>query len=138
ALQGVYALIVVVGGVFGSRWGSSGVAWAVLAAVVLHYLLLSRLALRLTTLSVPGFLAAHLPGIWLAGFVTVAVLPLVTYLRGLETPSLVVVVLATAAAGVVSIAFCLFAPALLGPDGRWWVAIAREWLARRGKSPPPL
>lgn len=65
----VYALLVVGGGVIGSQWGISGVAWAVGIALVTMYLVVSAMALRILRLRWRPFLGAQLPGFLVAGAV---------------------------------------------------------------------
>lgn len=67
--QGVYAALVVAGAVAGSRWGVSGVAAGVVAAIGFMYLAMARLSLRITGLRWRDFFAAQLPGAALGALV---------------------------------------------------------------------
>ena len=66
AIQGVYALCIVVGSLVGARWGTSGVAWGVLTAVFLNYLMMSQRALKLVGLSWSTYLNAHRSALWIS------------------------------------------------------------------------
>jgi PST family polysaccharide transporter len=132
ALQGVYATVVVVGCLIGSRWGTSGVAVAVLAAVALHYVLMSLLAMRLTGMPLITFLAAHRPGLTMAVAMCATTWPLVSWLRDAQSPTLLTFAGGSAVAGVTALVLAFLAPALvLGKDGRWWLGTLRDWTAAR-------
>lgn len=70
--QAVYAALVVVGAMVGSRWGVTGVAWGVVIAIALMYMMMARLSLRIAGLRWRDFFAAQLPGVALGGLVGAA------------------------------------------------------------------
>jgi PST family polysaccharide transporter len=70
--QAVYAALVVVGAILGSRWGVTGVAWGVVIAIALMYVMMARLSLRIAGLRWRDFFAAQLPGVALGGLVGAA------------------------------------------------------------------
>ncbi len=72
--QVVYALLVVVGGGVGSRWGVTGVAVGVSVAIVYMYVAMSALALEIVGATRREFLAAQAPGLAVAACVGAAAL----------------------------------------------------------------
>jgi PST family polysaccharide transporter len=81
--QMIYTIMVVGGSWIGaSTMGLVGVAWAVVAAVALHYFVISHLAVRMLRISWGGIARAHVPGAWLAlwiaaGLVSIRAVPFV-------------------------------------------------------------
>ena len=67
--QAVYAALVVAGAVIGSRFGVTGVAAGVVAAIAFMYGAMARLSLRITGLRWRDFFAAQLPGAALGALV---------------------------------------------------------------------
>lgn len=72
--QCVYAVIVLIGALFGYEWGISGVACGVLIAIISNYLLMTQLCRSLTKLSVRYFIKAHMAGL----FVGMVLIPMVS------------------------------------------------------------
>jgi PST family polysaccharide transporter len=72
--QFVYAALVIVGGIAGTRWGVTGVAVGVSLAIVYMYVAMSSLALRIAEGTWGEFLAVQAPGVALAGMVGAAAL----------------------------------------------------------------
>lgn len=96
ALQGVYTSVIIGGSLVGGALaGLHGVAGAVVCAVVLNYLLLTRLAASFLSLSVREIAQPHLPGTWVSLWIGLALASGVPALRGLELPPALVVVIAT-------------------------------------------
>lgn len=62
--QLIYALFVIIGSFIGARFGLIGVAYAVLAAVMVNYIAMSILSINLLRASWLQFAKAHVPGIW--------------------------------------------------------------------------
>lgn len=61
--KAIYTVLVIGGALVGQRWGIHGVAWGVLVALVVNYLLLTQLSLSLTRTSWSRVAAAHLPAL---------------------------------------------------------------------------
>jgi PST family polysaccharide transporter len=96
ALQGVYTSVIIGGSLVGGALaGLHGVAGAVVCAVVLNYLLLTRLAASFLSLSAREIAQPHLPGIWVSLWIGLALASGVPALRELELPPALVVVIAT-------------------------------------------
>jgi O-antigen/teichoic acid export membrane protein len=111
--QAAYALAVFVGALTGQRWGLTGVALGVLAAITLNFALMTQLSARLTGMRWAELGAAHLPGLALAATMGIPTWALAHWLRGLQTEPhalLAVVGLFVVVAGVL---LCWSLPLLL-------------------------
>jgi len=95
-----YAVVVVAGAVAASTWGIEGVAVAVVGAITLVNLLIGDLCLRLVQATWRQLVAAHVPGLLLAGLIAGAILPLTAALRRAGSADLLIV----AAAGLAFLA----------------------------------
>lgn len=134
--QGVYALLVVGGAIIGQNWGIHGVAWAVLIAVTINFLLMAHLSLRLLTLPWRAFASAHGPGFILAVCTTAVVWPLSALARSNDLPALVVLVLGctvAVAAVLVTLRAAPYVPAAgsLAANAQYFVTILPTGGARR-------
>jgi PST family polysaccharide transporter len=130
--QVVLAVAVAVGALIGQIWGLAGVACGVLVALVLNYLSMSRLASRLTGLSLRSMLLVHMPATLLALAVICAALVTRAAALGVGLPSPLVLLAAAAAAGLAAIASLRLGPRLfLGQQGLWWVERVLSALPRR-------
>lgn len=70
--QALYTSLVVIGSLIGAQqWGLTGVAWAVVLAVAVHYGVITELAVKMTGVRWSEVARAHLPGVaislWIAG-----------------------------------------------------------------------
>jgi len=84
--QGIYAGIVIIGSILGSKWGISGVAIAIVSAVFVNYLLMSQLSLKVLQISWHEFIRAHLPSIRISVFIIIVLLPFLYFFRFLGIP----------------------------------------------------
>lgn len=71
ARQTGYAVLVVGGGVVGSRWGLAGVSLAVAGAITFMYLAVAQLSLQITHRTWGEFARAQIPGVVIAAAVSV-------------------------------------------------------------------
>jgi O-antigen/teichoic acid export membrane protein len=128
----VLAVAVVIGALMGQIWGLVGVAFGVLAALMLNYVLMSRLASRLTGLGLGTMLRAHVPGALLTLAVAGAALVTRGAMVGFDLPSPVVLLACAAAAALAAIASLRLWPnRLLGTEGLWWLERVLHALPRR-------
>ncbi len=80
--QGIYTILVVTGAFIGAQAGGlSGVAWAVLFAVAMNYLLMLILSIHLIDVSWAEVLRAHFPGMWTGAAISTALLVWTHFLR---------------------------------------------------------
>jgi O-antigen/teichoic acid export membrane protein len=73
--QVLFAGLVFLGALAGQRWGVTGVAVGVLAALFTNYLMMAQLSLNVTRITWARFIQAQLPALWLSllvGAVTLA------------------------------------------------------------------
>ncbi len=129
--QGVYALAVVGGSALGARWGLSGVAWGVLFAITVNFLLMTQLGLRLAKMSWRTFWMVHLPSLLLTLIGTAVMMATVQVLRELELSPLIILSAAGAAfAATAALLMKAFPERLLGQDGRWVLRALASHLPR--------
>ncbi|HET7502213.1 MAG TPA: lipopolysaccharide biosynthesis protein [Kofleriaceae bacterium] len=100
----VYMIVVVGGALITIRWGIGGVAVSTALAITSVSTHCCLLAIRVSGLSIRGFLRAHVPGLVLASGVTAATWPLAEVLRAHGAPFTLVLVAAIGAAGAVTLA----------------------------------
>ena len=116
--QGLYAVLVLGGTLFGLRWGLHGVALGVLAALVVHYAVSNHLSMKLTQTRLNELVQAIFPAARLA-IVTYAVTAGVALLaKRLEIEALPTVAMAAGATVAVWTAMMWPSPRYtLGEDG---------------------
>ncbi len=111
ALQGVYTIMIAGGSLLGSEVaGLNGVAVAVVCAVGLNYLLLTRLAASFLSLSFRQIVQPHLPGVWVALWVGVFLMGTLPKLRSFNLPPVFVVLLATVSSVLIGVLALASAP----------------------------
>lgn len=115
-----YPLLVLSLSWLGTRWGLTGVAAGVVAALGVHYLLITALGMRVAGLSLRDYLGAHRPALLLAGAVLAEVSIATSGARSLDLPSWATLLLAGTATAVTVAALVRWMPArVLGADGLW-------------------
>ena len=130
--QGIYAACVIVGAIIGQRWGITGVATGVLSALLINAVLMVQLSLKLTGMSWRVFAQANLQASLLTGVVLVESWVLANFLRGLDVPSLLIVLVAGCVIAVSALSLIWFFPkATLGADGIWIVQLVGKYLPKR-------
>lgn len=130
--QIVYAVAVFGGSLIGQRHGINGVAIAVAAALVLHYLSLSHQGMRASGLSWSAFFRAHLPALALAAVAASSAIGLRYLLRGTVASPAVVFLAGGGGAGALCTALVLWRRgAWLGDDARWWKDLLAGYLRKR-------
>jgi O-antigen/teichoic acid export membrane protein len=128
--QWLYAGAIALGAFIGRLWGLEGVAAGVVAALALNYFMMAHLSLRLTGMNWSAFAAAHLPALALAGVIGCGEWLLVSYLRDLVQPLILLVDVALSAA-CLALLLCWALPSVfLGKDaqavvGSLWAASGR-------------
>ena len=131
--QALYAACVAAGAVAGSRWGITGVAAGVLAALAVNYAAMAQLSLSVLGLGWTSFARAQWPGLCLGALVGGVAWTAATALRALSVPAVLLVpVVAAAAAASALLLVRARADFFLGPDAPWARALAADWLERLG------
>jgi PST family polysaccharide transporter len=134
--QGAQAAAVLVGALIGQYWGLAGVAGGVLAAQVLTYALVTQLCLRLTSLSLRAWAAAHGRGLVLGAVTGMGLWLLAATLRSLgAAPALT---LGTGVLVCAAVAIAVIRLRLIGPDGLWLLHSLAGRLPRRFAGLPRL
>lgn len=132
--QAIFVTAVALGAAIGQFWGVTGVALGVVAAVATNFVLMAQLSLRVTGLSWSEFVAAHLPGLALAGVVGIGVWVAADLLRQAQVTPLTILLDIALLSCVAGLLLCWSLPALfLGQDGRSamrLVAGMAPWLQR--------
>lgn len=100
--QAMFAVLVVIAGLIGSRWGITGVAAGVAFAVMVQYLAMAQLGIRLTGIRWSDFFLAQLPGVALGLGVAGAcrLVRLLLESQGVGSGAILLAVIATAAIAV--------------------------------------
>jgi PST family polysaccharide transporter len=120
------------GAIVGQRWGIVGVAWFVLGALAVNYLLMAQLSLSEAAMSWAGFWRAHLPAARLAVLSGPLVWGLATLLRHEGVPSLITLAAgATLMLGGSLLLAYAFPRVFLGDEGLWMLDTMRGFAAKR-------
>ncbi|HSS01793.1 MAG TPA: lipopolysaccharide biosynthesis protein [Kofleriaceae bacterium] len=133
AAYAVYMVMVVVGALIGIRWGIPGVAVSTAFAITSVSIRCCLLAMRVSELPLRRFLFAHVPGLVIAGCVTLAGWPLAQALRASGAAFSLVLAVVMAVCVVLSVA--LVAIGLRRRSGDFgWLADELRQLARRRRA----
>jgi len=131
--QWVYAILVTGGAYFGSTWGLSGAAFAMLIATGLNYLLMAHLSLSVASMSWREFFIAQTPAMILTAIVGAVTWGVERYLRASGFPGIEILFLTILADLVAALALVRFLPWLvLGEDGLWMLRTIAGFLPDRG------
>lgn len=118
--QCVYALCVVGGAYFGSKWGLAGVSIGVLCAITVNFMLMVQLSLRLTHLSWRSFLAAQLSALPLTTVVAVQAWFVVNILRAQPVSAFYTLLTLALVIGLTTLLLGLVARRVfIGQEGLW-------------------
>lgn len=118
--QAVFAMLLVAFAALGSMFGIVGVAWGVVAALLVNYALMAWLSNETTGLPWREFAALHARGVGLAGIVAAPAYVTAAWLRSIGASPLATLLLALLAAGSVLCACVRWSPRrVLGADGEW-------------------
>lgn len=113
----IYAAAVVIGAFIGLRWGLVGVAWGVLAAVVINYILAIQMSVRLLECTWGQVLQALVPSIYPAALLTVVSLGARALMVSAGAPAWLTLGIVTLASGMSLAALYALWPQLLGVYG---------------------
>lgn len=147
--QAAHAVLVVLGAWFGSRWGLSGVAVAMVGAHVAAYLIMAQAALSLLGVRWRQLLQRWLPALWAGAWSALALWLTVGWLRALALPGVAALSAEAVVWGAALSAALVFAPSFarlrslpwalanvpfdaLGPPGRCLRSGLRRLPSSRG------
>lgn len=129
--QGLYAALVIGGAWIGQHWGITGVAWAVIGAVTINFLMMAQLSLSVAELTWTGLWQTHVPALLLTALAAPLVWLAATLCRHWGLPPVAVV---GGGAGVFICGVLLLvrlAPRVfLGRDGVWMLDALRSFVPK--------
>lgn len=132
--QGIYALMVIGGAYYGQCWGLAGVAFGVLGAITINFLLMAELSLILAKMKWSSFITAHGSAIFLTLILGPETWWLAKSLRELNYSPVELLVISTT---VVLMTFFLLARLMprfaLGKDGIWMLQMMLAYLPSNRK-----
>jgi PST family polysaccharide transporter len=130
--QGVYAAMVIAGGLIGQWWGVAGVAVGVLLALFVFFILMAQLSVRLTAIRWRDYFGAHLPAISLTVMIGAEVWATATVLRSVQLSSFVILAGCLGILALTLIALFSMSPRfVLGEDGVWLLCRLAERVPSR-------
>ncbi|MEO1525490.1 MAG: lipopolysaccharide biosynthesis protein [Planctomycetota bacterium] len=119
--RGVYAGCVIVGAVVGSGFGIPGVAFGIIVALVIYYLLAMHLVTELSNLRVYDLWCAHLPGIICGSLALSVSLISICICRFHSIPDALTLAVTLVTTGACLLFASVSVPGFaLGRDGLWW------------------
>lgn len=122
--QGVYAIIVIVGAIVGSRWGIAGVATSTAIAVAVNFFMLTGLGLRYTKLTWWDVIGAHRDAALVGALTLAGAWPTAWWLRSLHAPIAVTLLTTTLVGSIGPLALAYRGIRRPGSDWHWvWEAL---------------
>lgn len=132
--QAIYALLVIGGAYYGQRWGLAGVAFGVLGAITLNFLLMAELSLNLAKMKWSRFLAAHRAAVFLTLIIGPQTWWLAKTLRELDYSPVMLLVYTLSLVFLTLILIIRLMPRLaLGQDGMWMLQSLLNYLPGKKK-----
>jgi O-antigen/teichoic acid export membrane protein len=138
--QVVYGLVVVGGALTSMRWGIGGVATTTTVAVALHFVNLTRVALRHLTVRWAQVLASHADGFIMALLAIVGSLPITMVLRAHGSGTTTTLVAGVVGGAVLPCAFAALRIRRAAEDWMWVVERVRQMVSKNqnvGEVPRP-
>lgn len=133
--QVIYAALVIGGALAGQRWGISGVAVGVVAALLVNFFMMAQLSLELARLTWRSFWEAHLPAVRLAAVTTPLAWVAAEAARAAGVPAVVGAGATLALVLGAALALGALAPgAFAGEDVLWLVGTMRARMSRRPRA----
>jgi PST family polysaccharide transporter len=132
--QWIYAVCVICGAWFGTRWGLAGVSWGVVAALTVNFLLMAQLGLNVTGLSWNDLILAHAPAVCLSAIIGFQTWMLAVNFRSMGLAAASILFVCSALAFLTAGLLALLLPRLvLGTDGIWIInTLIRQLPAKFG------
>jgi hypothetical protein len=130
--QAVYAVLVVIGAWIGHPFGVTGVALAVVIALVIFFILLTQLSISITQMYWMDLLKAFVPAMALTVIASAVVWLTATTMRELSLSASTTLLTSIAAAFFIVAVFVRFAPTLsIGENGVWWLQTLSKYILLR-------
>jgi O-antigen/teichoic acid export membrane protein len=135
--QALYAALVMGAAWVGAHWGIAGVAWGVLLALTLNFLLMAQLSMRETGMTWLILWQAHVPALLITSVLSPIVWTVVTMCRGWAIGPLPVLAAGVGVMLAGALLLVILAPrAFLGSDGEWMVETMRGFVHKLMRSQP--
>ena len=131
--QSIYAVLVIAGALVAVRYGIVGVAITTTAAVVIQFVMLTRVALRQVSIGWGAVIGAHLDGAVLAVLAVAGALPVAWALRGADAGVALVAIAATVAGLVLPVAYAVMQVRRGADDWTWLVERIRQAAGKKRK-----
>jgi O-antigen/teichoic acid export membrane protein len=127
--QTIYAILVLAGASGGQHWGLPGVAFGVLCAIAINFLLMAQLSLSITGLTWREFWAAHRPALTLAVTLGAEVHFLATTIsHSTSYPIIVLITVIVCSSLLLWFLFRFLPDIFLGEEGIWMVRTLATYL----------
>ncbi|ELR96306.1 lipopolysaccharide biosynthesis protein [Gloeocapsa sp. PCC 73106] len=118
----IYAILIAIGAIWGLSYGIPGVTVGVTIALVIQYLLLTRLAMSLTEIDAKSVIISHVCALPLTIATGLSVWVNATLWRSLGLANIFVLLLSLSLTGSLVLLLIYINPNLfLGQDGKWWL-----------------
>lgn len=117
--QAIYAICVVFGAWIGSHWNLTGVAFGVLVALLIVYLLMAKLSLSLIASNWKDFFLEQIHGFFIAIIVFAILLPLMNLLNYWKFSALVTLIVSGVIIATLLLSMFLIFPQTVGKQGQW-------------------
>jgi PST family polysaccharide transporter len=117
--QWFYAALVIIGALVGQNWGPPGVAVAVVLAVGANFLTVLHLSSRIVRIDWSKLVAGYFRYFAIAVVFGLSSFAAITAARTFELPSIISLILALSAPGLVLIVILLMRPSIFGPERLW-------------------
>jgi PST family polysaccharide transporter len=114
ARDAIYAVAVVLGALLGLRWGLAGVAFGVLVAVIINYILALQMSIKLLKLTWSQIIKVISPAIYPTIIATAVSLSVRSLLHAYGSPAWFTLVITTLLSGLSLIGLYLLRPQILG------------------------
>jgi PST family polysaccharide transporter len=117
--------------------GLSGVAFGVLVATGVYYLLVTQMSLSLLpSLSWKELFIVHLPGVWSSAIIGAQMWGVAEALRAMNLPAILVLIITSAITATLFSALLYLKPSLvLGRDGLWMLQTLIDYLPNKIGNP---
>jgi O-antigen/teichoic acid export membrane protein len=130
--QGIYAFLVVGGAWIGQHWGLAGVAFGVLGAIAINFVLMAQLSLNLAAMTWRSYWAVHIPALALTAVLGVEVWALAMALRNWGFSPILVLMTSAAVMLATLLLLLRYMPGrFLGQDGMWMLQTLTAYIPKK-------
>lgn len=132
--QGIYATAVIGGAWVGKHWGISGIAFGVLVAMFINFILMAQLSLKIISMTWVSFLKAYLPATLFSSVIFTEVWGLTKVMRDLTMPGSTILITILFVVGITLLIILYLRPRfILGQDGIWMMDTSLAFVSERFK-----